>query len=209
MSKQDFSAEEFAARRACAQEAVAAAGLDWMILFHPVSIRWLTGSDAKSYQEFQCLLLPAGTGPLVVLTRQGEVNEFRDDALVDELHGWGGGEPDDAVRRGGHVIRVASVVEGDGEVMALPVLLRRLAQWRTPGINTQVLPPIRVAKDRFLNRPMEFERHLQLAAFHSHGHLHRSCPTAALPAHDRQSSFCQTGCLHPQSPSCGWCCRSC
>ena len=48
--------------------------------------------------------------------------------------------------------------------MALPVLLRRLAQWRTPGINTQVLPPIRVAKDRFLNRPMEFERHLQLAA---------------------------------------------
>lgn len=62
------------------------------------------------------------------------------------------------------MIRVASVVEGDGEVMALPVLLRRLAQWRTPGINTQVLPPIRVAKDRFLNRPMEFERHLQLAA---------------------------------------------
>ena len=97
MSKQDFSSEEFAARRACAQEAVAAAGLDWMILFHPVSIRWLTGSDAKSYQEFQCLLLPAGTGPLVVLTRQGEVNEYRDDALVDELHGWGGGEPGDPI----------------------------------------------------------------------------------------------------------------
>lgn len=62
------------------------------------------------------------------------------------------------------MIRVASVVEGDGEVMALPVLLRRLAQWRTPGIDAQVLPPIRVAKDRFLNRPLEFARHLQLAA---------------------------------------------
>lgn len=62
------------------------------------------------------------------------------------------------------MIRVASVVEGDGEVMALPVLLRRLAQWRTPSIDAQVLPPIRVAKDRFLNRPLEFARHLQLAA---------------------------------------------
>lgn len=61
-------------------------------------------------------------------------------------------------------MRVASVVEGDGEVRALPVLLRRLAQWRTPGVDTQVLPPIRVAKDRFLNRPLEFARHLQLAA---------------------------------------------
>jgi Xaa-Pro dipeptidase len=32
-----------------------------------------------------------------VLTRDGERNEFRDDALVDELHSWGGGEPDDPI----------------------------------------------------------------------------------------------------------------
>lgn len=60
--------------------------------------------------------------------------------------------------------RVAPIVEGDGEVSALPVLLRRLAQWRTPDAGSQVLAPIRVAKDRFLNRPLEFARHLQLAA---------------------------------------------
>lgn len=59
---------------------------------------------------------------------------------------------------------VASIVEGDGEVAALPVLLRRLGEWRTPGVATHVLPPIRVYKDRFLNRPDEFSRHLQLAA---------------------------------------------
>jgi len=62
------------------------------------------------------------------------------------------------------VSRVASIVEGEGEVSALPVLLRRLAQWRTPDAYTQVLTPIRVAKDRFLNRPLEFARHLLLAA---------------------------------------------
>lgn len=60
--------------------------------------------------------------------------------------------------------RVASIVEGDGEVAALPVLLRRLSQWRGPPEGLDVLPPIRVNKDRFLNRSDEFSRHLQLAA---------------------------------------------
>lgn len=97
MSKHDFTSEEFVTRLQRARDAVAAAGLDWFVLFHPVSIRWLTGSDAKSYQEFQCLLLSAKPGPIVVLTRDGERNEFRDDALVDELHTWGGGEPEDPI----------------------------------------------------------------------------------------------------------------
>lgn len=97
MSKHDFSIEEFSLRRQRAREALAAAGLDWLLVIHPVSIRWLTGSDAKSYQEFQCLLISAKPGPIVVLTRDGERNEFRDDALVDELHSWGGGEPEDPI----------------------------------------------------------------------------------------------------------------
>src|SRR5207245_8677708 len=32
-----------------------------------------------------------------VLTREGERNEFQDDALVDRLGTWGGGEPDDPI----------------------------------------------------------------------------------------------------------------
>jgi hypothetical protein len=59
---------------------------------------------------------------------------------------------------------VASIVEGDGEVAALPILLRRLSQWRGPADYVDVLTPIRVYKDRFLNRPEEFSRHLKLAA---------------------------------------------
>ena len=97
MSKHDFSADEFSLRRACARGAIAAAGLDWFLVFHPVTIRWLTGSDAKSYQEFQCLLISAEPGPIRVLTRTGERNEYLDDALVDELHTWGGGEPEDPI----------------------------------------------------------------------------------------------------------------
>jgi len=62
------------------------------------------------------------------------------------------------------VSQVACIVEGDGEVSALPVLLRRMAQWRTPDAVVQVMAPIRVAKDRFLNKQQEFERHLLLAA---------------------------------------------
>lgn len=59
---------------------------------------------------------------------------------------------------------VASIVEGDGEVAALPILLRRLSQWRGTTGYVDVLTPIRVYKDRFLNRPEEFSRHLKLAA---------------------------------------------
>jgi Xaa-Pro dipeptidase len=97
MSKHDFSVAEFTARRSRAREAIAAAGLDWFIVLHPVTIRWLTGSDAKSYQEFQCLLISAQAGPISVLTRDGERNEFLADAHVDRLETWGGGEPDDPI----------------------------------------------------------------------------------------------------------------
>lgn len=59
--------------------------------------------------------------------------------------------------------RVSCIVEGHGEVAALPVLLRRLATWRDPDSYVDIPQPIRVSRGRFLNRPEEFERHLFLA----------------------------------------------
>ena len=60
---------------------------------------------------------------------------------------------------------VACIVEGDGEVAALPVLLRRLATWLTPNAPMpRIAPPIRAPRDRLLQRPAELSRHLQLAA---------------------------------------------
>jgi len=62
------------------------------------------------------------------------------------------------------MIPIASIVEGDGEVAALPVLLRRLNEWRPGHGYAQALPPIRVRRDRFLNRDDEFRKQLLLAA---------------------------------------------
>jgi Xaa-Pro dipeptidase len=98
MSKHDFPKTEFESRRNRLREELRARQLDWLIAIHPVSIHWLTGSDAKSYQEFQCLLFPASPGPLSVLTRQGECAEFEADAWVDEVVGYGGGENEDPLR---------------------------------------------------------------------------------------------------------------
>jgi Xaa-Pro dipeptidase len=95
MSRHDFPPEEFLERRRKAAAAVAAAGLDWLLIVHPVAIHWLTGSDAKGYQAFQCLLLPASGAPLIFVTRESERAEVEADALFDELRLWGGAQGDD------------------------------------------------------------------------------------------------------------------
>ena len=61
-------------------------------------------------------------------------------------------------------MKIASIVEGDGEVAALPVLLRRLIEWRALDCYHHVQMPIKVRRDRFLNRDEEFRRMLHLAA---------------------------------------------
>lgn len=59
--------------------------------------------------------------------------------------------------------RIICIVEGHGEVVALPVLLRRIALERPPYTALDVPRPIRIERDRFLNRREEFERYLRLA----------------------------------------------
>lgn len=59
--------------------------------------------------------------------------------------------------------RLATIVEGDGEVQALPVLMRRVASWRSSELSIEVLKPIRVRRDRFLSRVDEFTKHVHLA----------------------------------------------
>lgn len=59
---------------------------------------------------------------------------------------------------------IVSIVEGDGEVSALPILLRRLATERGPVATVDIPQPIRVRRDKFLNKEGEFRRQLLLAA---------------------------------------------
>jgi hypothetical protein len=58
---------------------------------------------------------------------------------------------------------VVSIVEGDGEVAALPVLLRRLGEWKNPGEYINISRPIRVRRDQFLNKEEIFLKNIQLA----------------------------------------------
>ncbi|WP_184009127.1 DUF4276 family protein [Paraburkholderia sp. WSM4177] len=62
------------------------------------------------------------------------------------------------------MIPIASIVEGDGEVSALPILLRRMAAQWSPDTVINPLQPIRVRRDKFLNKEEEFRRQLLLAA---------------------------------------------
>lgn len=98
MSKHDFSAEEFATRQARVRKAIVDAGLDWLLIFHPVSMHWLIGAETKSYQAFQCLPISAEPKPLIMFTRESERYEFEGDTVADEVVGWGGGEPEDPVQ---------------------------------------------------------------------------------------------------------------
>lgn len=66
---------------------------------------------------------------------------------------------------------VISIVEGDGEVAALPVLLRRLAASpRRPENDVVIKSPIRVRRDQFLNRHDVFEKMVKLAGLHPADH---------------------------------------
>lgn len=98
MGRGDFPPEELERRRGQVRQRMRALGLRFLVVIHPASIHWLTGSEAKSYQEFQCLIVGAtDDAPLVLLARAGEVHEFETDADVDEVVGWGGGVAEDPI----------------------------------------------------------------------------------------------------------------
>ena len=56
------------------------------------------------------------------------------------------------------------MVEGHGEVEALPVLIRRIAQEFDPQLSVIIPQPIRSKRDRLLHRSGELERAIELAA---------------------------------------------
>jgi Xaa-Pro dipeptidase len=97
MSKHDFTLDEFADRHRRLAAAMQRAELDWLVVVHPASIHWLTGSEAKSYQEFQCVLFGAEPGLAAAFVRAGEVNEMQADSMAPRIVGWGGGVAEDPI----------------------------------------------------------------------------------------------------------------
>ena len=63
---------------------------------------------------------------------------------------------------------LACIVEGHGDTLAVPVLLRRLAEVKE-DFQISISPPIRVHKDQFIRRDDEFRRKLLLAVAKAQG----------------------------------------
>lgn len=61
------------------------------------------------------------------------------------------------------MLTIASIVEGHGEVAALPILLRRVANVVAPSTPVYVPRPIRVKRQRVV-KPGELERYVDFAA---------------------------------------------
>jgi hypothetical protein len=59
-------------------------------------------------------------------------------------------------------LKLVCIVEGHGEVDAVPVLVRRLAQTMQPDLALQIEQPLRVPRNR-LTKPRELERAVELA----------------------------------------------
>ena len=59
--------------------------------------------------------------------------------------------------------RIAPIVEGHGEVEAVPILLRRIAEAVRPAAPVDVLSPIRIDRSKIV-KPPELERAVDLAA---------------------------------------------
>ncbi|HET6606221.1 MAG TPA: Xaa-Pro peptidase family protein [Rhodopila sp.] len=96
MSKHDFTPAEFADRLTRLRASMEASELDWLLVAHPVSIRWLIGQDTKSYTVFQVLAISAQR--MVMFTRGTERAEFEADTVASEFRFYGGGEPEDPMQ---------------------------------------------------------------------------------------------------------------
>lgn len=82
-----FSAEEFAARRAKLETAMAERQVDALLLFAQESMYWLSGYDSFGYCFFQCLVVRPGE-PLVLLTRSADLRQAQQTSIIPDIRIW-------------------------------------------------------------------------------------------------------------------------
>lgn len=95
MAHLHFAPEEFAARRQRTCAAMAAAGLDALLLFKQESMYYLTGYDTAGYSLFQCLVLTAD-GAMVLVTRSADREQAAYTSVIEDVRIWedrGGADP--------------------------------------------------------------------------------------------------------------------
>jgi Xaa-Pro dipeptidase len=82
-----FAREEFEVRHRRALDAMAAQGLDALLLFKQESMYWLCGYDSFGYCFFQCLVLRAD-GDLVLTTRAPDLRQAQHTSTLDAIRVW-------------------------------------------------------------------------------------------------------------------------
>ncbi|MFQ5785529.1 MAG: M24 family metallopeptidase [Alphaproteobacteria bacterium] len=82
-----FSREEFADRQSRATAAMAAQGLDGLLMFRQESMYYLTGYDSFGFVYFQCLYLGAD-GTMTLLTRVPDLRQARHTSVIDDIRIW-------------------------------------------------------------------------------------------------------------------------
>jgi len=93
-----FERSEFAARVASARAALQHEKLDAILLFAQESLYYLTGFDTSGFVFFQCALLTAETGDIVLLTRRPDLEQARRTSTITDVRLWYDGEGADPAK---------------------------------------------------------------------------------------------------------------
>lgn len=82
-----FSEAELAERRRRACVAMAAQGLDGLLMFQQESMYYLSGYDSFGFCFFQCLYLGAD-GDLTLLTRSADLRQAQHTSMIEDIRIW-------------------------------------------------------------------------------------------------------------------------
>ena len=82
-----FNRAEYDRRIAAVTSAMAADGLDGLLMFQQESMYYLTGYDTFGFCFFQCLYLGAD-GRLALLTRSPDLRQARHTSIIADIRIW-------------------------------------------------------------------------------------------------------------------------
>ncbi len=82
-----FAPDEFARRQEAARRAMAARGLDGLLLFKQESMYYLTGYDSFGFVFFQCLHVGAD-GRMTLLTRSPDLRQAQQTSTLTDIRIW-------------------------------------------------------------------------------------------------------------------------
>ena len=82
-----FDTSELASRRRRAGDAMAAAGLDGLLMFRQESMYYLSGYDTFGYVFFQCLFMDPD-GHLTLLTRAPDLRQAHHTSVIKDIRIW-------------------------------------------------------------------------------------------------------------------------